>query len=87
MQQQLPFMSKAGQSVLVLRDPQKHAPACETVIRSAGTRLAKTAEAIGMTVMGVNSKSSRSDLEDMLQVADVVSLHCSLTPKTHHLIG
>lgn len=52
-----------------------------------GTRLARTAEAIGMMVMGLNSKSSGSDLEAMLQVADVVSLHCSLTPKTHHLIG
>jgi len=62
-------------------------PAHETVIHSAGTRLARTAEAIGMIVMGLNSKSSRSDLEAMLQVADVVSLHCSLTPKTHHLIG
>lgn len=59
----------------------------KTVICSAGTRLAKTAEAIGMVVMGLNSKSSRSDLEAMLQVADVVSLHCSLTPKTHNLIG
>jgi len=53
----------------------------------AGTRLAKTAEAIGMSVRGLNSKSSQSDLEAMLQEADIISLHCSLTPKTHHLIG
>ena len=50
-------------------------------------RLAKTAEAIGMKVVGLNSKSSRADLEVLLQTADIVSLHCSLTPKTHNLIG
>ena len=54
---------------------------------AAGIRLAKTAEAIGMQVIGLNSKSSRADLEALLQTADIVSLHCSLTPKTHHLIG
>lgn len=54
---------------------------------AAGMRLAKTAEAIGMKVIGLNSKSSRADLEAVLQTADFVSLHCSLTPQTHHLIG
>ena len=53
----------------------------------AGMRLAKTAEAIGMKVTGLNSKSSRADLEAVLQTADIISLHCSLTPKTHNLIG
>ena len=40
-----------------------------------------------MQVIGLNSKSSRADLEALLQTADIVSLHSSLTPKTHHLIG
>ena len=53
----------------------------------AGTRLAKTAEAIGMTVIGTNSRSNRSDLENLLQQSDIVSLHCPVTSKTHHLIG
>ena len=54
---------------------------------SAGTRLAKTAEAIGMHVMGLNSKSSSAQLTSLLQQADVVSLHCPLMPTTHNLIG
>ena len=53
----------------------------------AGMRLAKTAEAIGMKVIGLNSRSSQAELKALLQTADIVSLHCSLTPKTHHLIG
>lgn len=52
-----------------------------------GVRLAKTAEAIGMKVIGLTSTSSRAELEALLQTADIVSLHCSLTPKTHGLIG
>ncbi|KAL3134120.1 hypothetical protein ABBQ32_008542 [Trebouxia sp. C0010 RCD-2024] len=52
-----------------------------------GVRLAKTAEAIGMKVTGLTSSSTRAELEALLQTADIVSLHCSLTPKTHGLIG
>lgn len=54
---------------------------------SAGTRLAKTAEAIGMHVIGLNSKSSSAQLTSLLQQADVVSIHCPLTPTTRNLIG
>lgn len=50
-------------------------------------RLAKTAEAIGMHVMGLNSKSTTEQLTSLLQQADIVSVHCPLTPKTHHLLG
>ena len=57
------------------------------LLSSVGKRLAKTAEAIGMRVIGTNSKSSRLDLESLLQQADIVSLHCPVTPKTHQLIG
>lgn len=62
---------------------------CKCVLSAecSGVRLAKTAEAIGMKVTGLNSKSSRAELEALLQTADIVSLHCSLTPKTHGLIG
>ena len=40
-----------------------------------------------MTVVGTTSRSSRSDLEAVLRVADVISVHCPLTPATHELIG
>ena len=53
----------------------------------AGNRLAKTAEAIGMHVMGLNSKSTTEQLTSLLQQADIVSVHCPLTPKTNHLLG
>lgn len=54
---------------------------------AAGTRLAKTAEAIGMNVIGLDSKSTSAQLTSLLQQADVVSIHCPLTPKTQNLLG
>lgn len=48
-----------------------------------GRALAKRAEAFGMRVV----YSGRSDpKEELLRTADVVSLHCPLTPDTRHLI-
>ncbi|GAB2975159.1 D-glycerate dehydrogenase [Amycolatopsis acidiphila] len=48
-----------------------------------GHAMAKRAEAFGMHVV----YSGRNDpVEDLLRVADVVSLHCPLTPGTRHLI-
>jgi glyoxylate reductase len=48
-----------------------------------GRAMAKRAEAFGMQVV----YSGRSDpREDLLRTADVVSLHCPLTPDTRHLI-
>ncbi|WP_435154899.1 2-hydroxyacid dehydrogenase [Amycolatopsis sacchari] len=48
-----------------------------------GKAVARRAEAFGMQVV----YSGRSQpKEDLLRVADVVSLHCPLTPETRHLI-
>ncbi|WP_236788978.1 D-glycerate dehydrogenase [Amycolatopsis sp. GM8] len=48
-----------------------------------GRAMGKRAEAFGMHVV----YSGRSEpKEDLLRRADVVSLHCPLTPETHHLI-
>jgi lactate dehydrogenase-like 2-hydroxyacid dehydrogenase len=47
-----------------------------------GREVARLADAFGMTVI-----SSRPlPLEELLERSDVVSLHCPLTPETHHLI-
>lgn len=52
----------------------------------SGSRLAVAAEALGMEVVAATSRSSRVELEALLARADVVSLHCPLTPATRHLI-
>jgi glyoxylate reductase len=43
------------------------------------------AKAFGMDVVHT-SRSSGLSLEELLATSDVVSLHCPLTPQTHHLI-
>jgi len=40
-----------------------------------------------LQVMGVNSKSTREDLEILLKKAHIVSLHTPLTSATEGLIG
>jgi len=50
-----------------------------------GQAVARRAEAFGMTVVQ-HSRSSGIDLDTLLTTADVVSLHCPLTPATHHLL-
>jgi glyoxylate reductase len=51
-----------------------------------GKAVARRAAAFGMRVV-VNRRSGEGlTLEELLAVADVVSLHCPLTSSTHHLI-
>lgn len=59
-----------------------------------GQRVAAIANAFGMRVMAYTSKSAnllptyvaKKSLAGILSESDVVSLHCPLTPDTHHLI-
>ena len=53
----------------------------------AGSKLARVAEALGMEVLAVRSKSSRQELEHLLERSDFVSLHCPLTAATRGLLG
>jgi len=50
-----------------------------------GTAVAERARAFGMEVVSESHREGRS-LSEVLAIADVVSLHCPLTPATHHLI-
>ncbi|HEX5989675.1 MAG TPA: D-glycerate dehydrogenase [Solirubrobacterales bacterium] len=61
-----------------------------------GTRVAERARAFGMEIAYHSRRPSpaeatleaeRLPLADLLAGSDVVSLHCPLTPETHHLIG
>ena len=59
-----------------------------------GRRVAQIALAFGMKVKTLTSKSAdalpegiqKADLKELLKTSDVISLHCPLTPDTHHLI-
>ena len=58
-----------------------------------GKRVAQIAQAFGMNVIALTSKTTLPDgirkveLSELLSQSDVLSLHCPLTPDTHHLIN
>ena len=60
-----------------------------------GQRVAAIAHALGMRVCAYTSKSEnqlpsyveKKSMEEILSACDVISLHCPLTPDTHHLIN
>jgi D-3-phosphoglycerate dehydrogenase / 2-oxoglutarate reductase len=59
-----------------------------------GTAVARRAAGLGMRVLGYDLPAVRSEapiervpLEELLDEADLVSLHAALTPDTHHLLG
>ncbi|SEL61756.1 Lactate dehydrogenase [Blastococcus sp. DSM 46786] len=62
-----------------------------------GTAVARRAAAFGMRILATGSRASGdearalgvepAELPRLLAESDVVTLHCPLTPETHHLIG
>jgi len=54
---------------------------------SIGQGVMRVAEAFGMTVIGLTSRSSAAEQEQALRRADVLSLHAPLTPHTAGLIN
>lgn len=68
---------------------------CIVGLGNTGMATARIAVAMGMKVVALTSKSADTlpegitpaPLDDVLASADVVSLHCPLTPSTRHLIN
>lgn len=66
-------------------------------VGNTGLATARIAQAMGMKVMAYSSKSvealqalgidKAADYKQLFAEADVVSLHCPLTPETHHLVN
>ncbi len=52
-----------------------------------GRAVAKRARGFEMTVLHTNSGSDAGALGDLLERSDFLTLHCPLTPETHHLIN
>ena len=53
----------------------------------SGGALARLAEALGMAVLTVNSRSSEEQFDDLLRTSDVISLHVPATPQTRHMLN
>ena len=51
-----------------------------------GRAVARRAEGFGMRVL-FTARGGGVPLDELLQESDVLSIHCPLTPDTHHLIG
>ena len=64
-------------------------------VGNIGKRVAEIAHAFRLEVMACTSKAAtelpsyikKVSLEELLTVSDILSLHCPLTPDTHHLIN
>ncbi len=59
---------------------------CVIGLGRSGGKLADYARALGMRVVGVRSQDDRASLLARLAEADVVSIHCPLTPATHRSV-
>ena len=66
-------------------------------VGNTGLATARMAQAMGMNVVAYSSKDADAlqslgirkadSLEDLFRQADVLSLHCPLSPQTHHLVN
>lgn len=64
---------------------------------NTGTAMARMAQGMGMNVMAVSGKSEErlssmgitkaKGYDELFATCDVLSLHCPLTPETHHLVN
>lgn len=70
---------------------------CIVGLGNTGMATARIAQSLGMQVMAWTSKSKEElepmdiqkavSMEELFRKADVLSLHCPLTPETHHIIN